>query len=62
MDVKATHKRKLDLTKIQDGDTDRETVGTTCSEPPPLGTPRERGINFQLIQFSLLSMSSIFDN
>ena len=31
-------KRKLNLKKIQDGDTDREKVGNRCSEnPPPWG-------------------------
>ena len=30
-------KRKLNLKKIQDGDTDREKVGDRCSDPPPWG-------------------------
>jgi hypothetical protein len=41
---KTTHKRILNHRKIQDGDTDRETVGTPSSEKKPWGTPRERGI------------------
>ena len=42
--VKAIPGKELDFPKIQDGDTDRERVGNRCSENPPLGTPRERGI------------------
>ena len=50
LNVKTKPRKELDFRNIQDGDTDRERVGSICSETPPRGTPRERGINIQLIK------------